>query len=212
MDTKLKPKARDQAEATGDPPEALNAHNGALPQLSTKLRAARQQRNLSLAEVADGTQISASFLSLVENGKSDITIGRLTRLVEFLGISITDLIHAEQPADAHIVRRDERRRLFSAVEDIDVALLTPDTNRLMMPLLLEFEPGAERAEYGTHAPGTQEFLHVIAGELALEIDGVTRRLRAGDSAYYDGDRPHLFRNASKQRPLKLLCVNSPAVL
>jgi quercetin dioxygenase-like cupin family protein len=157
--------------------------------------------------------MSASFISLVENGRSDITIGRLTRLIEFLGISITDLIPAEQPADPHIVRRNERRQLHSTVEDIDVALLTPDTNRLMMPLLLEFQPGAERAEYGTHDPGTQEFLHVIAGELILEIDGaVTRRLRAGDSAYYAADRPHLFRNGSKQRPLKLLCVNSPAVL
>lgn len=213
MHTKPESPAGRQAKTTSDGWKGSAARSGTLPQLSAKLRAVRQQRNLSLAEVAEGTQISASFLSLVENGKSDITIGRLTRLVEFLGISITDLIPAEPPADPHIVRRDERRQLHSAVEDIDIALLTPDTNRLMMPLLLEFEPGAERAEYGSHDSGTQEFLHVISGELILEIDGAaTRRLRAGDSAYYAGDRPHLFRNASKQRPLRLLCVNSPAVL
>ena len=185
----------------------------AVPTMSGRLRALRLERNLSLSEVADATQISASFLSLVENGKSDITIGRLTRLVEFFGISITDLLPQQEPETPHIVRKEERQRLHSSVEDIDVALLTPDTDRQMMPMLLEFEPGAERAEYGRHRPGTEEFLHVISGELILEVEGAgSRRLRAGDSAYYPGDQPHLFRNASKNRPLRLLCVNAPPVL
>ena len=40
-------------------------------------------------------RISASFLSLVEKDRSDITIGRLVRLIEFYGISITDLLPGE---------------------------------------------------------------------------------------------------------------------
>lgn len=187
--------------------------NSTLPVLSAKLRALRQQRNLSLSDVADGTQISASFLSLVENGKSDITIGRLTRLVEFFGISITDLLPSSNQDDAHVVRKGEGPRLRSPVESIEIALLTPDTRRSMMPMLLDFEPGAHRAEYGSHPPGTEEFLHVISGELILELEGgEPRRLRAGDSAYYPGDRPHMFRNASQSRRLRVLCINNPPVL
>src|SRR5882672_9484931 len=105
----MKPPVGAMRENGQGPPntERVPAARGqTLPQLSAKLRAARKQRNLSIAAVADGTQISASFLSLVENGKSDITIGRLTRLIEFLGISITDLITGEEPADPHIVRRN----------------------------------------------------------------------------------------------------------
>lgn len=194
-------------------PAEARAPNPALPVLSAKLRGLRQERGLPLSEVAEETQISASFLSLVENGKSDITIGRLTRLVEFYDISITDLLPSQPPADAHVVRRGEGHRLHSPVEEIDVALLTPDTGRAMMPMLLEFEPGAQRAEYGSHARGTEEFLHVISGELILELEGSgPRRLRSGDSAYYPGEHPHLLRNASRTRPLKVLCVNDPPVL
>jgi transcriptional regulator with XRE-family HTH domain len=51
--------------------------------VGAQLRALRGARRLSLGDVAKGTGISASFLSLVENGRSDITIGRLTRLVDY---------------------------------------------------------------------------------------------------------------------------------
>jgi transcriptional regulator with XRE-family HTH domain len=188
------------------------ADDESLPPLSVNLRRLRQDRKLSLNDLAAGTGISASFLSLVENGKSDITIGRLTRLVEFLGVSISDLVPSPAPAEAYVVRRSERTRLRSNAEEIDMQLLTPHLQSSMLPILLEFEPGAKRAEFGSHRPGTDEFLHVISGELILEFeDGVRCNLRAGDSACYPGDRPHLLGNASTRRRCQVLCVNSPPV-
>jgi quercetin dioxygenase-like cupin family protein/DNA-binding Xre family transcriptional regulator len=182
--------------------------NEATTALGLNLRKLRLSRNLSLNDVADGSNISSSFLSLVENGKSDITIGRLTRLIEFFGISITDLVPTTTPRDPDIVRKDERPLLRSPVEGIEIYLLTPDTRRAMMAMLLELGPGAKRAEYGDH-PG-EEFVHVIKGELELELEGqATRRLRPGDSAYYPGNQPHRFRNASAVKSLQIICVDTP---
>src|SRR5437870_657833 len=69
--------------------------------VGSALRKVRTARNLSLSEVADATGISTSFLSLVEKDRSDITIGRLVRLIDFYGISITDLLpfaaHTDYP-------------------------------------------------------------------------------------------------------------------
>jgi transcriptional regulator with XRE-family HTH domain len=175
------------------------------------LRALRQERGLTLAQVAEGTQISASFLSLVENERSDITIGRLTRLMQFYGVSLTDLMPHAHGSDPDIVHRHERRRLHSPGEGIDVFMLTPESSRGMMPMLLEFEPGAGRRDYGQHAG--QEFLFVLEGELVLELDGATpRRLQAGDSANYPGERPHILRNASDSEPMSLICVDSTRIL
>jgi transcriptional regulator with XRE-family HTH domain len=182
--------------------------SGGSKTLGANLRAIRRSRNLSLNDVADATGISSSFLSLVETGGSDITIGRLTRLIEFFGISITDLVPAATRKDPDIVRESERIQLRSPVEGLEIFLLTPDTRRAMMAMLLELEPGAGRAEYGNH-PG-EEFVYVVKGELELEIkDRGKRRLLAGDSAYYPGDTPHLFRNASTVEPLQILCVDTP---
>jgi transcriptional regulator with XRE-family HTH domain len=181
---------------------------GGAETLGANLRALRQSRKLSLNEVAGATGISSSFLSLVENGGSDITIGRLTRLIEFFEISVTDLLPAAARKDPDIVRESERTQLRSPVEGLEIFLLTPDTRRAMMAMLLELEPGAGRVEYGDH-PG-EEFVYVVRGELELEIkDRGVRRLFAGDSAYYPGDTPHRLRNASTAEPLTILCVDTP---
>lgn len=161
-----------------------------------------------MRDVAEATGISSSFLSLVETGRSDITIGRLSRLVEFFGVSIVDLLPEQPTADARIVRGEERRRLPSAEVGVDVFLLVPDTQRTMMPMLLEFEPGAELAEYGRH-PG-EEWVHVLEGDLQIAFEGdADRTLAEGDSAYYSSAHPHLFRNASPGKRLRLVCVDSP---
>lgn len=189
-------------DTTTAPPQASSAN------LGRALRAARLARRLSLTQVAAATDISRSFLSLVENGKTDITIGRLTRLIDHYGISIADLLPASPPADAEIVRPTERRQLHSTTEGIDFYLLAPDSQRQMMPMLVELEPGAALAEHGRH-PG-EEFIIVLAGELELELEGSqTRRLRTGDAAYYSAERPHRFRNASPRRSLRILCVDTP---
>ena len=181
--------------------------------LGARLRATRRARRLSLARVAEATGISASFLSLVENDGSDITIGRLVRLIEYYGISITDLVPGEDgPGYPDVTGRDGRRLLHSPAEGIDVYLLTSHTRgRTMMPLLLEIEPGARLAEFGRHAG--EEWVHVLDGRLRLELDGTEPRLlEPGDSAYYPAERPHLFCNDDRERPLRLICVDTPPTM
>jgi len=176
--------------------------------LGDTLRRLRHGRKLSLNDVATATGISPSFLSLVENGRSDITIGRLTRLVEFFEISISDILPNPQAAEPDIVRASERRLIHSPAEGIDIYMLGIETTQLMMPMLLILQPGARLAEYGRH-PG-EEFVHVMEGTLELTfMDDTPRILEPGDSAYYPGDRRHLFANASDSTTLKLICIDSP---
>ncbi len=178
------------------------------PGLGAALRSARSAKRLSLSEVAAATGISSSFLSLVENGRSDITIGRLARLVEFYGVPLADLVPVGNGGDPEIVRKAEQRVLPSPAEGINFLLLTRDSRGAMMPMIVEFEPSAHLAEYGRHAG--DEFVHVLQGSLELVLEGSEPRiLKAGDSAYYSAERPHLFRNASDRHPLRIVCVDTP---
>jgi transcriptional regulator with XRE-family HTH domain len=176
------------------------------------LRAARLARKLSLADVGEATGISTSFLSLIEKNKSDISIRRLVRLIDFYGISITDILPGSVSAGyPEILTPDQRRLLHSEAEAIDVYLLTQDTRRQMMPLLLVVQPGARLAEAGQHAG--EEWLIVVEGELRLELEGSEPRiLKVGDTAYYPAERPHLFANASDTNVLKLICVDTPPTM
>jgi quercetin dioxygenase-like cupin family protein len=148
----------------------------------------------------------------VEKDKSDITIGRLVRLIEFYGISISDILPgAVSTGYPEVVTPEERRLLHSPAEGIDVYLLTQDTRHQMMPLYLEVQPGAQLAEPGQHAG--EEWVIVVEGELLLELDGTPPRvLKAGDTAYYPAERPHHFANNSKTKLLKLICVDTPPTM
>jgi quercetin dioxygenase-like cupin family protein len=183
-----------------------------LGSIGAALRQVRNARNLSLADVAEGTGISASFLSLVEKDRSDITIGRLVKLIDYYGISITDLLpFAGQSGYPEVLRPADRRVVQSPAEGIEVFLLSADTRRQMMPLQVNFEPGAGLAEPGRH-PG-EEWLFVLEGELRLELEGTEpRTLRAGDTAYYPAERPHLLSNASDAKPLRVICVDTPPTM
>jgi quercetin dioxygenase-like cupin family protein len=186
----------------------------AIQSLGARLKAVRRARRLSLADVSEATEVSASFLSLVENDKSDIAIGRLVRLIEFYGISIADLLPGEGVSGRYpdVVTSGARRRLHSESEGIDIYLLTSMTrDRQMMPLLVEIDPGARLAEHGRHAG--EEWVHVLDGRLRLELEGAEARiLYPGDSAYYPSTRPHLFVNDDADRPLRLICVDTPPTM
>lgn len=176
------------------------------------LRQVRAARTLSLQDVATATGISASFLSLVENDRSDITIGRLVKLIEFYGITITDLLPLSAMTDyPEVVPADARKLLHSPAEGTSISLLALDTQRKLMPLEVEFAPGAGLAEPGRHAG--EEWVYVLEGELRIELEGAEpRTLHAGDSAYYPGERGHRLSNASAVRPLRIICVDTPPTM
>ena len=161
--------------------------------LGDALRELRRRRGATLAEVAQETGISRSFLSLVENGRSDITIGRLLRLVSFYGAHIADLLPQAEPHDPIVVRRAEQREVESPAEGIRVFVLAPDEERAMSPSLGVIEPTGASAEKASH--DGEEFLHVIEGVVALDFgDAEPILLEAGDSAYFNAERPHSYKN------------------
>jgi quercetin dioxygenase-like cupin family protein/DNA-binding Xre family transcriptional regulator len=175
--------------------------------IGARLRALRASRGLSLAQVAEGTDISKSFLSLVEAGRSDITIGRLMRIVEFFGITVNELLAQDAGGQVTVTRAESRRVLSSPSEGIDDLLLIPDAQRAMMPFIAVFSPGGSNSEHATHEG--EEFGYVIEGEFILDIKGQEPIvLRPGDSVYFPASHPHAYRNASDGES-RLLCVVTP---
>jgi transcriptional regulator with XRE-family HTH domain len=174
-----------------------------------RLRELRQERGLSLAEVAEETGISTSFLSVLETGRSDITLGRLMRLVKFFDTSVEELLPATPRVDTSPVRPLDRRHVPSPAEGMDVYLLSPDTERTMMPLLVDFAPAAGLAEYASH--DGEEFIHVTEGALEVTLDGEIVTLEAGDSFYFAATHPHSLKNVH-DGTTRIFAVVSPPSL
>lgn len=166
-------------------------------QLGPRLRELRQSRGLSLGDVSAGTGISASFLSMVENGQSDITISRLMRIVRWFGVSVADLVQEPDTSRVQVVRAAERSSVRLVDEGITIQMLAHDGRHRMMPVVNVYERGGGMADPARHEG--EEFVHVLAGRVELTVEDETVVLEAGDSAYYRADVPHSFRNLGRGR-------------
>lgn len=179
------------------------------PELGARLREIRRDRGLSIAEVAEATGISRSFLSLVETGRSEITIGRLIRLVNEYHVHVGEFLEGlSSRGSTDLVRHGQRRHIRSAEEGLDVWLLAPDEQRSMLPMLVEFAPGGGLAEMGRHEG--EEFVHVIEGELVVELEGrPPLLLGVGDTAWYAGNTGHELRNESESTTRAIAVMAPP---
>lgn len=182
----------------------------AQPELGVGLRRLRHERGESLAAVSDATGISVSFLSVVENGRSDITIGRLMRLLAHYGAGIGDLLGGDPQRDRIVTRAAERIPLRSPGEGVELNLLAPDTRRAMMPVYAVHAPGARLTDLKPH--GGETFVHVLEGTLLFEREGHSPFvLGAGDSAYITGDAPPAITTVG-DTPARLIAVVTPPTL
>ena len=179
--------------------------------LGAQFRALRNERGLSLAQVADATDLSASFLSLFETGKSDITFARLVRLVGFYGVSITELIPDPDPNQKAVVRKNGRRRLESSSEHAALELLTHDANRKLFPVLATLEPDGT-IDAASPSPGREFFILMLSGSIEILDDvGPPIQLEKGDAAWFADDRHRRLRNRTTKQA-QWVAVTTPPPL
>ena len=162
-------------------------------------------------QAGEQTGLSKSFLSLVEQGKSDITLGRLMSLLKFYGVGLAELIPQDTDGvDGVVTRLDQRRQVSLPSEGLELTLLAPNSRRTMMPVWSSFAPGGHTESHVVHEG--EEFVWVLEGRLALELDGSEPiTLEKGDCAYFDASRAHRYRNVAKGTT-KAFAVISPPTL
>ncbi len=175
-----------------------------LAELGERLRTLRREKEYSLGVVARGTGLSASFLSLVENGKSDISLGRLVRLMDFYGVTLTGLVDPRHPGPARtVVRRTEQRNHLLA-GGVRTDFLAESLGVPVSHLLMTFEPGAsvdltENDEFESRQAG-ESFYLVMQGELLVELAGREAVvLTEGDSITLRHQDFRRSRNVSSRR-------------
>ena len=146
--------------------------------LGTRLRSLRAERGLSLSQLEAATSISSSFLSLVESGKSDITISRLVRLADFFDVELNDLVEGSRVdrRPLEVIRDGDGSVLASRAEGVTARFLGHQRWQLS-PRVSEFEPGgvfdvAEGEQAAREMFHHRElFMYVVAGTFEIAVHG-----------------------------------------
>jgi transcriptional regulator with XRE-family HTH domain len=166
------------------------------PILGERLRVLRRARGASLAAVADATGISVSFLSLLESGKTDVTISRLLRLGSYYNVPITDLLPTGD-ADRVIVRAAEVQRGHPH-RGVEVATIRAQGESSLSAHVWTIEPGGELTNLRDSPEDV--VVHVLEGaiELIWPDEKSTVTLDVGDTMFFRVEGTHTCRNATSE--------------
>jgi transcriptional regulator with XRE-family HTH domain len=178
--------------------------------VGARIRARRKQLGLTLQNVADAADVSKSFVSQIEIGKTWPSVGVLEQISAALSTSARTFVSddpsreqrtgaleetAEPPASdgaVHVVRSVDRKSLTYPGGRAALQLLTPDLQRPFEVTLAEENPG-EWFDVARTTAEHEEFALVLEGRYELDVDGEIVELDAGDSVYFTSSGPYRVR-------------------
>ncbi len=148
--------------------------------LGERLKQARLARNMSLTALARASGLSKGFLSQVESGATNPSLGSLQRLAQALSLSTSDLVATEvvplAAVPAHgprLVRRVHPERDRSSLRQIG----SSSQGAVYVAHLL---PGSALSSIVPSA-SEEAYLMVLSGEVEFSQRGSSFKLGEGDS-------------------------------
>jgi transcriptional regulator with XRE-family HTH domain len=191
-----------------------------LKNIGENIKKLRLGKGITLQDVSDVTGLSVSFLSLVENGKSGISLANLQKILKCYGTSIHDLIDKSvedtkvvKSKGSRVVRAEEAKRIRSDMDEVKIlSLVRGAKSKKIWPGLFIMEPGST---IGPFSHDGEEFAYIILGKIEVTLmnsrTGDTEKyiLTEGDTIYYSSTYLHTYVNLSKQKSIFLAAVTPP---
>ncbi|WP_027369808.1 helix-turn-helix domain-containing protein [Desulfovermiculus halophilus] len=181
---------------------------GSVQEIGPRIKALREEKQLSLQELAEATGFDSSYLQEIETGKVQPQLGTIIKLSKALDAAFSRLISGPGDKPYAVTRKSDRqpvsrtttskgnKQLYSYLSlDADVQ------GRNMEALIVKLE---ENPEEETSQHQGEEFIFVLDGQVAVKLGEDRFELEPGDSVYYLSTVPHLV--AAKQGQATILAV------
>jgi transcriptional regulator with XRE-family HTH domain len=147
--------------------------------LGPHVRALRRERGLTLKALGQRAGLSHPFLSQVERGLAQPSVGSVERIAGALGVPVAQLWSAPPRLEGAVVlRRDEETEPL----------------RELAPFVREWRGGSRRWPAAQTVPG-EVLVYVARGAVEVDLDGTVHRLGEGDALRFAGAIPHRLRRS-----------------
>jgi transcriptional regulator with XRE-family HTH domain len=197
---------RSPEQTTGAEVHAAPARTGMRrrPACGRQVRHWRQQRGLTLAQVAERSGLNVGYLSQIENDKASPSLESLATLGAALDVPMTWFLIDSTPPPK-VVRAGERRHWLGPgevrIDEVDGGI--PRSVRIVMATC---EPGQRT---GVHAHMGEEHHIVVSGRMRATQGSFVADLGAGDYLVWDAAMPHDAQCIGSDPAVTLIISHSP---
>jgi transcriptional regulator with XRE-family HTH domain len=160
-----------------------------------EVRAFRKKLGITMADLAQTTNLSLGMLSKIENGITSPSLASLQVLSHALGVPLTAFLRRfEEERNAVFVKAGEgvdvERRGTRAGHQYNLLgyIGSSTAGVIVEPYLITLTEDSD--VFPTFQHDGMEFLYMLQGEVVYRHGGKLYRMLPGDSLFFDADAPH----------------------
>jgi transcriptional regulator with XRE-family HTH domain len=170
---------------------------GELAAISQRVRRWREEKGLTLQQLAERSELAPSTVQKVETGQMIPSVAVLLKLARGLGRRMTELVH-DADAERDLVHVPAAQRVPLGLEGkMMVERLSADLAEPVLEMWrVTLHPGVSSGRTPIHYDG-EELALCERGQVTFVVDGEETLLRAGDTLHFKATLPHSWHNAGR---------------
>lgn len=184
-----------------------------LLELSQTIRRLRQERHLTVEQLALRSNFSKGFISQVENFRISPSLKALNRIAEALEVDLKTLFEAQDKSAEFLfgnisegfeLQRDDSQEYGMRY----LALAGGLSGKKLDPFLVEYHHTESPRDFMAHE--TEEFFVLLSGEVNFYVydNNTSRRLGPGETVYLKSQIPHRAELAEACQKAEALIIYS----
>ncbi|MFJ7933290.1 helix-turn-helix domain-containing protein [Sporosarcina sp. NPDC096371] len=170
-------------------------------QVGMNLREIRKNKRISIEELASFSDVSKLTLGKIERGEANPTLNILWKIARGLNIPLASLVDFQE--ESEIYRFESNHHFAGQNNDWFITPLCKTFGSVEWHRAC-IEPNSAYSEY--HLAGSEEIVHVLNGQLEMEVGGKNHQLNKWDVLKFKGDELHTYRNRSDEKVYLMLSL------
>ncbi|MDL2254349.1 helix-turn-helix domain-containing protein [Ruminococcaceae bacterium OttesenSCG-928-I18] len=163
--------------------------------IGDSLKEIRKKKQLTLKQLAETADLSAAYLSKLENNLTSPTLANLQKICEALQITMAEFLIDDQEDPPRVLKKSERPELFKTGSGILYKLLFDRSTKVkIISMTIQEDNYKEEMSWGHH---DDELGIVAEGSLVITIGEDNYVLLPGDFIYIKAHEVHQYKKVGE---------------
>lgn len=176
--------------------------------MAIKLKFLRTQAGMTLEGLAQAADLTRSYVSKVERGLANPSVGVALKLAAALKLPVDELFGQPSPTGPVTITRGAQSKARQQDESSPRLVAGKAPGQRLVAFVLQ--PGREQgASHLKSVHEGEELIYVLSGEVDLELDDKTEALVAGDCVHFNASASHRLICTSAAPAEVLVVISGP---
>ena len=174
--------------------------------IGAKLKDLRMKKGLTQEELADRSELSKGFISLLERNLTSPSIATLIDILQCLGTDLKDFFTETGDEQVSFSAADYFEKIDAELHNKIEWIIPNAQKNIMEPIRLTLEAGGQTYPDNPHEG--EEFGYVLSGQISVCLGKRRIKVAKGESFYYKCDTTHHI-EARGKGGAQIIWISSP---